>query len=62
MVRGTITNPKFYLNLYDANPTNLSYSQSLWAWPKSKLGGGEGFDRFDPITQQGSSWNFKTGR
>ena len=29
MVRGTISNPKFYLNLYDADPKNLSYSQSL---------------------------------
>ena len=62
MVRGTITNPKFYLNLYDANPTNLSYSQSLWAWPVSQSWVvGEGFDQDDPVTQQGASWDFKTG-
>jgi|TARA_B100000900_G_scaffold408646_1_gene423258 hypothetical protein len=62
MVRGTITNPKFYLNLYDANPTNLSYSQSLWAWPVSQSWVvGEGFDHDIPVTQQGVSWDFKTG-
>ena len=62
MVRGTITNPKFYLNLYDANPTNLSYSQSLWAWPVSQSWVvGEGFDHDSPVTQQGVSWDFKTG-
>ena len=27
--RGIITNPKFYLNLYDAHPSELGYSQSL---------------------------------
>ena len=61
IVRGTITNPKFYLNLYDANSTDLAVSQSLWAYPISQSWhGGEGF-RFDnPVTQEGSSWDFRT--
>ena len=29
IVNGTITSPKFYLNMYDANSQNLSTSQSL---------------------------------
>ena len=36
IVNGTITNPKYFLNLYDANPVDLSYSQSLWAYPVSQ--------------------------
>ena len=31
IVRGLITKPRYYLNLYDANPNDLSISQSLWA-------------------------------
>ena len=31
IVRGLISNPKFYLNLYDANPQDIGYSQSLYA-------------------------------
>jgi len=61
MHRGLITNPKFYLNLYDANPTDLSVSQSLWAHPVSQSWDvGEGF-RFDsPTTTDGASWNYRT--
>ncbi len=62
IVRGTITNPKFYLNLYDANPTDLGYSQSLWAYPISQSWiEGEGFDMDNPTTTQGASWEYKTG-
>ena len=45
MHRGVIsTDAKFYLNLYDANPTNLSYTQSLYAYPVSQSWVvGEGF-------------------
>ena len=59
--RGLITNPKFYLNLYDANPTDLSVSQSIWAHPVSQSWDvGEGF-RFDsPTTTDGASWNYRT--
>jgi len=61
IVRGLITNPKYYLNLYDANPTDLSISQSLWAYPVSQSWDvGEGF-RFDnPGTTEGASWNYRT--
>ena len=62
IVRGQIVNPKFYLNMYDANPTDLSYSQSLWAWPVSQSWvEGEGFDVDNPTTTQGASWAYKTG-
>jgi len=62
IVRGQIVNPKFYLNMYDANPTDLSYSQSLWAWPVSQSWvEGEGFDMDNPTTTQGASWAYKTG-
>ena len=63
IVKGIITNPKFYLNLYDANSTELGVSQSLWAYPVSQSwDGGEGF-RFDfPVTQNGSSWDFRTSK
>ena len=62
IVRGQIVNPKFYLNMYDANPTDLSYSQSLWAFPVSQSWiEGEGFDMDNPTTTQGASWAFKTG-
>ena len=29
IVNGTVSSPKFYLNMYDANSQNLSTSQSL---------------------------------
>ena len=35
IVDGTITNPKFYLNMYDANSQNLTTSQELYAYPVS---------------------------
>jgi len=62
IVRGLISNPKYYLNLYDANPTNMGYSQSLWAYPVSQSWiEGEGFDMDIPTTTQGASWDYKTG-
>ena len=62
IVRGLITNPKYYLNLYDANPTEIGYSQSLYAYPVSQSWiSGEGFDSDDPTTTQGASWDYKTG-
>jgi len=60
--RGTIVNPKYYLNLYDANSIELSYSQSLYAYPVSQSWVvGEGFHADSPTTQQGASWDFRTG-
>ncbi len=62
IVRGIITNPKFYLNLYDANTVELSYSQSLYAYPVSQSWVvGEGFSSDDPITNEGCSWDYRTG-
>ena len=62
IVRGLISNPKYYLNLYDANPTEMGYSQSLWAYPVSQSWiEGEGFDMDIPTTTQGASWDYKTG-
>ena len=62
IVRGLITNPKYYLNLYDANSVELSYSQSIYAYPVSQSWvSGEGFSSDDPITSEGASWDFRTG-
>jgi len=56
------TDAKFYLNLYDANPTNLSYSQSLYAYPVSQSWVvGEGFFKDSPITSEGASWRYRDG-
>ena len=62
IVNGTITNPSFYLNLYDAKSTNLNTSQSLYAYPVSEswiMGQGNSYD--NPITDEGCSWNFRDG-
>ncbi len=59
---GTITNPSFYLNLYDAKSSNLNTSQSLYAYPISGswiMGQGNSYD--NPVTEEGASWNFKDG-
>ena len=62
MVRGTISNPKFYLNLYDADPKNLSYSQSLFAYAVSQSWVvGEGYSADSPLTIEGCSWRFRDG-
>jgi len=62
IVSGNITNPKFYLNLFDANSTNLATSQSLYAYPVSGswiMGDGRSYD--NPITTEGCSWKFVDG-
>ena len=63
MHRGTIArDAKFFLNMYDANPHDLSVSQSLWAYPISQSWAeGEGFDSDIPTTIEGSSYLYKTG-
>jgi len=53
---------RFYLNLYDAHPTSLAASQSLYAYPVSQswiMGEGHSYD--NPVTKEGSSWNFSKG-
>ena len=63
IVDGTITNPKFYLNMYDANSQNLSTSQSLYAYPISQSWQeGQGFYGDDPTTTEGASWEFRDGQ
>ena len=57
-----ITNPKFFLNLYDAKPTSLATSQSLYAYPVSQswtMGDARSYD--NPVVEEGSSWYYKDG-
>jgi len=63
IVRGQIaTDAKYFLNMYDANPHNLSYSQSLWAYPISgSWVPGEGFKADNPITEEGATWRYRDG-
>lgn len=59
---GLITSPKYYLNLFDAKPTALATSQSLYAYPVSQswtMGDGRSYD--NPRTTEGCSWNYKFG-
>ena len=54
---------KYYLNLFDARPSALSVSQSLFAYPISGswiMGQGRLDD--NPITTEGCSWNFRFSR
>jgi len=62
IVDGTIVNPTFYLNLFDANSSNLATSQSLYAYPVSGswiMGEGRSYD--NPVTEEGASWYYKDG-
>ncbi len=62
IVDGTITNPSYYLNLFDAKSSNLDISQSIYAYPVSQswtMGQGHSYD--NPITEEGCSWNFRDG-
>jgi len=57
-----ITSPRFYLNLYDAKPTALATSQSLYAYPVSQswtMGDGRAYD--NPIVEEGCSWYYRHG-
>ena len=62
IVNNVITSPRFYLNLFDAKPTALATSQSLFAYPVSQswtMGYGRSYD--DPITEEGCSWFYRDG-
>ena len=62
IVDGTITSPKFYLNMYDANSQNLTTSQELYAYPvSSSWVEGEGTRGDSPITLEGASWKYRDG-
>jgi hypothetical protein len=57
---GLITNPKYYLNLYDANSEALNTSQSLYAYPISQSWEmGSGYKGANPKIEDGASWKYK---
>ena len=51
---------KFYLNLYDANSSDLNVSQTLYTYPVSQSweNGSGKYDYF-PIVEDGASWKWK---
>ena len=58
----SVGSSSFYLNLFDANPSSLVASQSIYAYPVSqswKLGGGRSYD--NPVTTEGTSWTYRQG-
>ena len=60
--RGIIKKPKYFLNLFEANSTNLNTTQSLYAYPVSgswTMGDGRSYD--NPITTEGCSWKYRDG-
>ncbi len=59
---GHTASSSFYLNLFDAHPSSLVASQSIYAYPVSqswKLGGGRSYD--NPVTTEGTSWTYRQG-
>ena len=53
---------RYFLNLYDARPTALATSQSLYAYPVSQswtMGDARSYD--DPIVEEGCSWYYRDG-
>jgi hypothetical protein len=51
---------KYYLNLYDANSTELHISQSLYGYPVSQSWDmGSGRAQSNPIIEDGASWKYK---
>ncbi len=56
------SNAKYYLNLYDANSSNLTTSQSLYGYPVSQSWiGGEGRFHDNPKDTEGVSWRYRVG-
>ena len=52
--------PKFYLNLYDANSSELNISQKLYAYPVSQSWTmGSGRTDSNPLIGDGASWKYK---
>jgi len=57
---GLISNPSYYLNLYDANSEELHISQKLYAYPVSQSWNmGSGKAHSNPIIEDGASWKYK---
>jgi hypothetical protein len=60
---GHYASSSHFLNLYDAKPEALATSQSLFAYPISQswsMGDGHTYD--NPITTEGTSWMYRTGK
>jgi len=63
IVDGLISNPTYYLNLYDANSTGLNVSQKLYAYPVSQSWDmGSGKAQSNPIIEDGASWKYKDNK
>ena len=63
IVSGTITNPSFYLNLFEAKSTDLNTSQKIYSYPVSQswvMGQGRAYD--NPLVDEGASWNYRDGQ
>ena len=57
---GLISNPTYYLNLYDANSQALNVSQKLYAYPVSQSWtNGSGKAQANPVIEDGASWKWK---
>tara|TARA_B100000131_G_scaffold261488_1_gene257629 strand:+ start:896 stop:2026 length:1131 start_codon:yes stop_codon:yes gene_type:complete len=60
VVDGLISNPTYYLNLYDANSQGLNISQTLYAYPVSQSWDvGSGRQDSNPIIEDGASWRYR---
>jgi hypothetical protein len=60
VVDGLISNPTYYLNLYDANSQALNISQKLYAYPVSQSWDvGSGRQDSNPIIEDGASWRYR---
>jgi len=54
---------KYYLNLYDANSKELTTSDNLYAYPISQSWtNGAGTFSDSPVTTEGVSWKYRTGK
>jgi len=56
----TITNPKYYLNLYDAGSEALNIEQTLYGYPVSQSWDmGSGRSDSNPVVAEGASWTYR---
>ena len=59
---GVITSPKFYLNLYNSNASEIAYNYTIYAYPISESWEmGLGKDDDYPLTTEGVSWTYRDG-
>ena len=62
LIPSSSSDPKFYLNLYDANSSNLTTSQSLYGYAVSQSWtAGEGKFYDNPEDEEGVSWRYRHG-